>query len=214
MANMYNELTVTPAIPASLVNGAEKDVLEKYGFSYEKVTRGEEEFFYFFAEEGLDPEPMLDLDDPVEYLHEMEQEFPKGSHDRPEWFVRLITEIEAHIKEHGEDEMIRAETLGMDTYEDIFQSILRKPGCSVESITIEGAIYCDKMRPGEFGGHATRIYPDRSVSIATPGSIDELERIAQATQNVLENWEQGDLASAVMALKATVEQSVPGYLTV
>ena len=216
MANNHSELTVNTLIPTRLVNGVELDVLEELGFRHEKspVVNGDQAF-YFYCEEGLDPEPMFNIEDPIDYLHQVEQEYPQElGKKRPEWVSNLVAGLEKHITEEGDVALEWKQLLDEDAHIEIFQGILGKPGCELEHITLEGACYCDKMRRGEFGGYAIRIYPNRIVSIGTPSTIDSLEEIAAASQRVLSDWESGDLAGAVRHLKATVDKHVPGYLSV
>lgn len=122
--------------------------------------------------------------------------------------------ISQHIRAEGGEHIIDAEFLDRSVYIEVFQGILQKRECTLSYLTLEGALWCDKVRPGEFGGHAARIYCDRVVAITTPGTIEVLEGIAQAAQNALNSWEHGDLAGAMRDLRDTVEAAVPGYLVV
>jgi len=67
-----------------------------------------------------------------------------------------------------------------ETVFDIFQAIIARSKESeeeedIEEIVIEGAFYCSKMRPGEFGGSLVRILED-DVQEHTTGSILEMLR--------------------------------------
>lgn len=65
MANTHNVVTVTPYIPAHLVNEAELDILHQVGFDYVMLRDKAGQMAYsFYAEQGMDPEAGFNANDP------------------------------------------------------------------------------------------------------------------------------------------------------
>lgn len=67
------------------------------------------------------------------------------------------------------------------------QEMLKEAG--MPEVVIEGCFYCDKMRPGEFGGYITRITPDR---VQYGGTQRMLELMRSNSLDVIEMLEKGE----------------------
>lgn len=70
---------------------------------------------------------------------------------------------------------------GPKGFEQTFQRALSHPACveaGITEIIFEGALYCDKMRPGEFGGFVCRITADK---VQWGGTQTVIERMRNGT---------------------------------
>ena len=136
--------------------------------------------------------------------------------DMPDYVRRFKTAIDALIEEgedHGDIELYP-----IIDVDELFQDILTREGWDERPAYIEvaGAFYCQKMRPREFGGFCTRIYPDEIVTIDTVNTIDrvlKLERQVRALRTAAEHavatYESADevTVDAVQVLKDAMEQA-------
>ena len=153
MADHTQTVTVTPHVPANVVNALDLEMFQACGLSWEK--QGDEDY-YFFSEDGLNDMPELAIDDPEEFLRDAEQEYPP-ERERPAWVGLLLGEVETAI-EVGAQEFI-ADSDCLPSAEQLLQSLLNKPGWQDRPAFIQmmGATGCSRVRPNEFGGFVTRI---------------------------------------------------------
>ncbi|MDO8827812.1 hypothetical protein [Methylophaga sp.] len=162
MANNYDQATVQPNFPISSVTDFEKELLNRYGFSYETYSSNQDDTVYFFAEEGARDE-IEDLE--VDLVSEHAQ---LGD--------PIAVKLLEYIQEHGSDDL-DAYVSSEFSWVSIFQEILKKPECaSIEDICIEGAYTCDKLRPGEFGGWVCRITRESVQHDGTSAAFERMKK--------------------------------------
>ncbi len=165
MANNYERATVQPYIPDRLVTPLEEELLRGFGFGNEPVN-GEKT--YFFAEDstcdeffGYSIDPKLLKDDPSPIAKRLRDYYKKEG-----------------IKVDGEAEVQLPSDLM--SWPDIFQTILRKPENkgkdAIDEIVVMAGYYCDKLRPGEFGGWVLRVTKNCIQKKGTYIILDEMRK--------------------------------------
>jgi hypothetical protein len=145
MANNYEQATVNPVFPSSVVTPISKAFMALSGFS--AYDDGNE--VYFCCEEGV-------WEECLEFVHDTGRELGDD--------LTVHTELEQRILDDYTNGDINTDY----NYCDVLQDMAKRAG--IEEVLIEGAYTCDKMRMGEFGGFVTRITPD-SIQYGSTMSI-------------------------------------------
>ena len=163
MANNYDQATVQPNFPMSSVTDFEKELLSKFGFSYEIYdSREEGNSLYFFVEECTRDE----IDDlSVDLVFECAQQGDP-----------IATNVLRYIQNYSSNKLDTYVSANF-SWQSIFQEILKKPECQgIEDICVEGAYTCDKLRPGEFGGWVCRITRESVQHDGTSAAFERMKK--------------------------------------
>lgn len=141
MANNYSMCTVQPSIPESLMIPLERMLLETL-FAHEK--QGER--IYFYTEDSINYFGTFNYFELLNAATVAKSE--KTAPELADFVLKLL-------KKNGETEGEIELELDSLEFGKIFESITRRAGKKLEYIVVEGSWTCDKMRAGEFGGHAS-----------------------------------------------------------
>ncbi len=171
MANHYEEATVAPFIPGDMVTELEKTLLRGFGFEYESSDSNGVEELYFYADTSTSEEFNDDLP-PLTLAGEQDD-------------AELVASLKRYYQSRGIDPT-QGQVEG-DSFHDelpvnwtsLFQGISRRmqgDDPKPVPISVEAAFYCDKMRPGEFGGWVSVITADQVKSGSTKSLLSSFLR--------------------------------------
>jgi hypothetical protein len=137
MANNYETATVTPELPASLFSPFALEYLKGCGFDHEG-----EGMLYFYAEDAV-----RDYDGDLKVRDALD-----NAEACP--VAKLVT---AALPPDADPAHGLAEYETHPDYADVFQLFADK--AEGKEIVVEASYWCDKARPGEFGGWVARMTP-------------------------------------------------------
>lgn len=206
MANIHCPATVNTLIPCNVVNTVDLGMLKAFGLDWELRTTQDSREYYFFAEEGVDAEGYLEIEDPQEFSAAIYGEF---GDDAPDYVRELKAKVDAEIESGAEWVAIEVGAI-IDVY-GLLQEILNRDGWGnrPEYIEVMGATYCDKMRPDDFGGFSRHVYSDDSIAVDTWNSVRDMKALLDAGRRVVASADEGGQAhaEALTQLEAVLQRA-------
>jgi hypothetical protein len=156
MTNIHTQSTLTPLLPESALSSTDKLVLRTFGFEVTQSVKPNH--LYLYAKDSLMDVELFDRATAPTYVSsQLDPWYPTKPTDSP-GPNRSLSIVDV--------------TVG---WEGVLQHILNKPECvDIPYIAIEGAMTCDIMRQGEFGGWACVIKRDSIHYHSTKKWIAEL----------------------------------------
>lgn len=169
MANNYEVVTFLQDLPASAISAAQVSMLEAFGFRFEPhIDKGMSTFYlYTDMECGINDMPL----DALENMSEEDQETARALWSSHPIGQRLLDEDAGNRPD----------------WTEIVQDILKGlDEATYPFIDVQAGYWCDKERPGEFGGWSMRIWRDTTGMIHVQ-DIQNMHRPSH-TQESNEAW--------------------------
>lgn len=164
MTNSYLQATVSPSIKQAHISALSKKCLESCGFTLEKLDKT---YFYLYVVESLM--------EAVEFYYET---IPLDMFSKEDDYIVKVIEELAYSEDEELDynqytktntEYIINGSLNL-SYLDILHNIIKCHDKEYDSILIEGAYTCSKLRSGEFGGMVNYITKN-AIQVGDTGEV-------------------------------------------
>lgn len=181
MANNYNAFTIEPMLPAALLSGLHRALLDELGFTLQPSD--DYSNFYLY---GAPEESSFELD---------------GHTNDLSGFEKLGT-----LDDSALSQKVRAIQAGnLDTgisVIDVLADVVDRAPAQLPEVLVLGAYWCSRMRPGEFGGMTIRITPG---SIQSTDSAGAVAWFREETQHIADIADVLDLALKEVERRRTEE---------